>query len=270
MPPIFPHERLEVYQRYLSVTGQCEELISQASVSIVAFDHLDRAMESIGINLMRANVHQPGSPQRSFYLDVSIASTHECAASLDVCLARRVVEVETHAAALMGLWRIRGMLLGMKRVKTHCVREDRAAYGSPAFPFANLDMYRVSLEGVGWIHAFVEELSPKARVRRKLDISATGTVLNIAEGHGRMTPADQNRFMKTAQEHAFQTILMLDLLVARQEVNASRVEVGKAIIARVISMLHAWCAKNGGELEIGERLRATITDYGENATNRPS
>ena len=246
MPSIFPHERLEVYQRYLSVTGQCEELISQASTSIAAFDHLDRAMESIGVNLMRANAQQPGSPQRSSCLDVSIASTHECAASLDVCFARRVVEAETHEAVLMGLWRIRGMLLGMKRVNTNRVREERAAYGSPGFPFANLDMYRVSLEGVGWIHELLAELSPKARMRRKLDISTTGTVLNIAEGHGRTTAADQNRFMKTAEEHAFQTILLLDLLVARQEVNASRVEGGKAIQARVISMLHAWCVKNGG------------------------
>jgi hypothetical protein len=55
----FPHESLEVYQRYLSVTGQCEELISQASTSIAALDHLDRAMESIGVNLMRANAQKP-------------------------------------------------------------------------------------------------------------------------------------------------------------------------------------------------------------------
>ncbi len=246
MPSALAHERLEIYQHYLSVTGQCEKLVSQAQTSIAALDHLDRAMESIGINLMRANAQQPGSPQRSSYLDVSIASTHECAASLDVCFARRVVEAETHEAVLMSLWRMRGMLLGMKRVNTNCVREDRAEYGSPGFPFANLDMYRVSLEGVGWIHELLAELSPKARMRRKLDISTTGTVLNIAEGHGRTTAADQNRFMKTAEEHAFQSILLLDLLVARQEVNAPRVEGGKAIQARVISMLHAWCAKNGG------------------------
>jgi four helix bundle protein len=104
-------------------------------------------------------------------------------------------------------------------------------------------MYRVSLNGVGWFHELLEERSPKVRMRRKLDVSATGTVLNIAEGHGRTTPADQNRFMKMAEEHAFQMILTLDLLVARQEVNTSRIEVGKAIQTRVVSMLHAWCAK---------------------------
>ncbi len=244
MPPTFPHEQLEVYQRYLRVTGQCEELLSQASASIAALDHLDRAMESIGVNLMWANAQKPGSPQRCSYLDFSIASAHECAAALDVCFARRAVEPKAHEGLRMSLLRIRGMLLGMKRVNNNVVREERETYGSPAFPFAGMDMYRVSLEGVGSIHQLLEESTLKARTRRKLDISTTGTVLNIAEGHGRMTPADQNRFMKTAEAHAFQTILMLDLLVARQEVDASRVECGKATQARVISMLHAWCAKN--------------------------
>jgi hypothetical protein len=50
MPSVIPHERLEVYQLYLSVTCQCEKLISQASGPIAALGHLDRAMESIGVN----------------------------------------------------------------------------------------------------------------------------------------------------------------------------------------------------------------------------
>ncbi len=246
MPTAFPHEQLDVYHRYLGVTSQCEELISQVPVTIVALDHLDRAVESIGVNLMRANNLQPGSPQRSSYLDVSIASTHECAACLDVCLARHVIEAKIQEEVLNNLWRIRGMLLGMKRLKSNCVREERAAYGTPAFPFGRLDMYQKSLEGVGWIHDLLEELDTKARTRRKLDVSTTGTVLNIAEGHGRTTPADRNRFMKAAEAHAFQTILILDLMVARNETVASRIETGRATQARVISMLHAWCAKNKG------------------------
>ncbi len=105
-------------------------------------------------------------------------------------------------------------------------------------------MYQVSLKGVRWTHDLLEELEPKARVRRKLDTSTTGTVLNVAEGHGRSSIADQNRFMKTAQEHAYQTLLLLDLMVARSEASASRVAEGKEAQARVITMLHAWCKSN--------------------------
>jgi len=246
MPSAFPHEKLDVYQLYLAVTGQCEDLVSQAPASIIAFDHLGRALESIGVNLMWANSQRPGSPQRSWHLDVSIASTHECAACLDVCLARRVVEARTQETLLDCLWRIRGMLLGIKRVTVRGVREEHATYGTPGFPFAGLDMYRAALEGVGWMHELLEDLGAQARTRRKLDVSTTGTVLNIAEGHGRTTPADQNRFMRMAEDHAFQTVLILDLMVARKEVDASRIQQGKAIQARVISMLHSWCTRDAG------------------------
>lgn len=243
------HERLDVYRVYLETARVCGNIVSSAALTISAFDHLDRAMESIGINLMRANVLAFGSPQRAAYLDVSIASTHECAASLDLCLAKRSVEEKMYIVAMDKLWRIRGMLLGLKRVGENQVREGTAPYGSPRFPFMDLDLYQVALGGVRWSHDLLGELEPKASLRRKLDVSTTGTVLNIAEGHGRASIRDQNRFMKIALEHACQTLLLLDLTVAKDELKACRVAEGKATQARVISMLHAWCASN--EMRVG-------------------
>lgn len=152
------HERLDVYKVYLKAATLCGDIVSNAATPITAFDHLDRAMESIGVNFMRANGLAFGSPQRATYLDVSIASTHECAASLDVCFAKRSVEECVYTDAMGKLWRV--------------------------------------------------------------------------------------RFMKTAQEHACQTLLMFDLMVARGETTASRVTEGKIAQARVISMLHAWCTSN--------------------------
>ena len=238
------HERLDIYKVYLDAANLCGDIVSAAAMPIVAFDHLDRAMESIGVNFMRANGMAFGSPQRASCLDVSIASTHECAASLDVCLAKRSVEQYAYATAMGKLWRVRGMLLGLKRVGENRVREGSMPYGSAKFPFAELDLYQVAIEGVRWTHDLLDELEPRARVRRKLDTSTTGTVLNIAEGHGKASTADQNRFMKMAQEHACQTLLSLDLTVARNETTTSRVAEGKTTQARVISMLYAWCASN--------------------------
>ena len=202
-------------------------------------------MESIGVNLMRGNGQPAGSAARANYLDVAIGSTHECAASLDVCLARCVMDESAHTAGTQKLWRIRGMLLGLKRASIPLtVREEHAQYGTSKFPFAVLDMYQVSLHGVRWIQQFIEALTPRTRTQCKLDTSTTGTVLNIAEGHGRETVADQNRFMKMAQEHAYQTLLMLDLMAARNEATESRIAEGKATQVRVITMLHAWCERN--------------------------
>ena len=240
-----PHERLDIYGVYLETASLCADIVANAACPIVALDHLDRAMESIGVNLMRGNGNPAGSAARANYLDVAIGSTHECAASLDVCLARCVVDESAHTTGTQDLWRIRGMLLGLKRASiSRAVREEDAQYGASKFPFAALDMYQLSLDGVRWIQQFVEELAPRSRVQRKLDTSTTGTVLNIAEGHGRETVADQNRFMKIAQEHAYQTLLMLDLMAARNETTESRVAVGKATQVRVITMLHAWSERN--------------------------
>ena len=240
-----PHERLDIYGVYLETASLCADIAANAPFPIVALDHLDRAIESIGVNLMRGNGQPAGSAARANYLDVSIGSTHECAASLDVCLAKCVMDESAHTAGTESLWRIRGMLLGLKRASmSRAVREEHAQYGTSQFPFAALDMYQVSLDGVRWIQQFIEELAPRTRIQRKLDTSTTGTVLNIAEGHGRETVADQNRFMKMAQEHAYQTLLTLDLMAARNEAAESRTAEGKAIQVRVITMLHAWCERN--------------------------
>jgi len=240
-----PHERLDVYGIYLETASLCADIVAKAAYPIVALDHLDRAMESIGVNLMRGNGQPAGSPARANCLDVAIGSTHECAASLDICLARCVIDKSAYGAGLQNLWRIRGMLLGLKRASmSRSVGEEQAQYGTLRFPFAALDMYQVSLDGVRLIQQLVDELDPRARTLRKLDTSTTGTVLNIAEGHGRETVADQNRFMKMAQEHAYQTLLMLDLMVARKEITDSRIAEGKAMQVRVIAMLHAWYERN--------------------------
>ena len=240
-----PHERLDIYGVYLETASLCADIAANAARPIVALDHLDRAMESIGVNLMRGNGQPAGSAARANYQDVAIGSTHECAASLDVCLARCVTDESAHTAGTQRLWRIRGMLLGLKRASiSRAVRERHTQYGSSKFPFAALDMYQVSLDGVRWIQSFVEELAPRTRTQHKLDTGTTGTVLNIAEGHGRETVADQNRFMKMAQEHAYQTLMMLDLMAARNEATESRIAEGKTTQARVITMLQAWCERN--------------------------
>ena len=134
MKPKLPHERLDVYGLYLEMAGLCGDIVANAAQQIVAFDHLERAIESTGINLIRANGQPAGSAARANDLNVSIASAHECAACLDVCLARRVMNECLYASGTRNLWRIRGMLLGLKRASEAQVREDRASYAPPRVP----------------------------------------------------------------------------------------------------------------------------------------
>lgn len=249
-----PHERLDVYGLYIETAGLCSDLMASANQHIAAFDHLDRAIESIGVNLIYGNGHPIGSAARANCLDISIASTNECAACLDVCVARRILGKDVQATGMQKLWRIRGMLLGLKRAGTDHVQEDRALYGTPRFPFSSLEMYQASLRCVRWMHDFLADVQPKARIQQRLDISTTGTVLNIAEGHGRKAEVDQNRFMKIAQQHAYQTLVILDILSARGKGTESGVDEGKSAQSRVIAMLHAWCDRHKNK-QVSETYR---------------
>jgi hypothetical protein len=244
MPVELTHERLDLYRVYLQVAALCNDIVAKPDHQIAALDHLDRAVESIGVNFMRANVLAPGSRQHASCLDVAIASVNESAAALDVCNAKRAVDGEACKVGIQKLWRVRGMLLGLKQTSVGRVKEESGSYKAEMFPFMGLTMYMASLESVRWTDELLLERIPRGRAVRKLDQNSTGTVLNIAEGHGRTSVPDQNRFMRIAEMHAFQTILLLDLMVARGETTATRVDAGKAIQARIISMLHVWCDKN--------------------------
>ena len=239
----FGHERLEVYRLYLDFARLCGKIVSGAGVSIAATDHLERATESIGMNLVRANDKSFGSGVRDHYIDISIGSAHESAACLDACVARKVLSEQKHHEGIKKVWRIRGMLLGLKGTSGERAQERQPQYGSGRFPHSKLDVYVVALDTVQWVHPLLEKTALNSRQKGKMDRSTTGTLLNIAEGYGRATAADRCRFFRSASEHAFQTVVQLDLMVAREYVSPKRIETGKALQHRVVSMLHSWCEK---------------------------
>ena len=62
-------------------------------------------------------------------------------------------------------------------------------------------------------------------------------VLNIAEGNGRFSEADQVRFLDIAHTSAMRVAACLDLLVARRQVEVHQIEDGKQILARIVPLL---------------------------------
>ena len=61
--------------------------------------------------------------------------------------------------------------------------------------------------------------------------------LNIAEGNGRFSEADQVRFLDIAHTSAVRVAAYLDLLVARRQVEVHQIEDGKQILARIVPLL---------------------------------
>jgi four helix bundle protein len=73
----------------------------------------------------------------------------------------------------------------------------------------------------------------------KLDKSTTAIVLNIADGNGRFTGADQSRFYETAYKATFLSASLIDLASGNGLGEVARVEEGRELLRRVAAMVTA-------------------------------
>lgn len=112
MPAISDHEKLTVYQRSIAFVGWAETIIETQPKTLSARDQLDRASTSIPLNIAEGN-GKFTSPDRCKFFDTARGSALECAACLDVLVAKRRVEVSTIAEGKAMLLEIVAMLVGL-------------------------------------------------------------------------------------------------------------------------------------------------------------
>ena len=110
----FDHERLNVYQEAIAFCGWVGDFLSEVTAKAAAKDQLDRASTSIPLNIAEGN-GKFSAKDRSRYLEVARGSALECAACLDVLLARKLVTSDRMIPAKEQLVRIVNMLVGMLR-----------------------------------------------------------------------------------------------------------------------------------------------------------
>ena len=129
----FDHERLKVYQEALRFIVWASPLIDDLPAKLSARDQLDRASTSIALNLAEGNGKR-SYPDRCRYFDIARGSTVECAACLDVLIAKKkltVAEAETGKAILLEVVSMTAGLIGRfsREVSAGAVEEDQAGYG---------------------------------------------------------------------------------------------------------------------------------------------
>lgn len=88
MPAKFDHEKLRAYQEALRFAAWVDPILEALPARLSARDQLDRASTSIALNLAEGNGKR-GAKDRCRYLDIARGSTVECAACLDVLVARK-------------------------------------------------------------------------------------------------------------------------------------------------------------------------------------
>jgi four helix bundle protein len=243
------HERLDVYEKALSfVRSVAPDVDAWPSVHCVR-DQIDRAMESVITNLVKAAWLQP-SRQAVYHLECSLGSVLESAACLDVARIRNLTDRETTTARKLALLEIACMQIGLRKAWRPSVREEPGHYGEQrqGFSHESLSVYQrgyqlcqVLVGGVLASH------NSNTRYARRIDEASTSLLLNIAEGNGRFSQLDHRQFITNAEESGVKLAAYLDL---SSPVEPRAIETAKKLLHEVMAMLgsmEGYLEKDGGE-----------------------
>jgi four helix bundle protein len=132
MKTYFDHEKLDVYRDAIAFCGWTGELLNSISAKAAAKDQLDRASTSIPLNIAEGN-GKFSVKDRARFLEIARGSALECAAALDVLVARKLATLEQIESARENLVRIVQMLMGMLRrfsERGEFLREDAEEYST--------------------------------------------------------------------------------------------------------------------------------------------
>ncbi len=83
----FDHERLIAYQRAIQFDAWAGQELETAPPKLAVHDQLERALTSIPLNIAEGNSKHT-APDRCRYFDTARGSALECAACLDVLVAK--------------------------------------------------------------------------------------------------------------------------------------------------------------------------------------
>ena len=127
-PPFFDHEKLNLYQASIRFVAWADSLLQSIPVKLAVRDQLDRASASIPLNIAEGNGRFT-PPDRCRFFDTARGSALECAACLDVLVAKNLATGEIIEKGKETLHEIVCMLIGLVRAKDgNRLAEESAEY----------------------------------------------------------------------------------------------------------------------------------------------
>ena len=131
MDYIFNHEKLTVYQHSINFIAWLSSVINSLKNERNIKDQLDRASVSITLNIAEGNAKYSQKDRYRFF-EIAIASAMECAAGLDVLVAKKQKTTkEIHEGKVL-IHGIVSMLHGLRKSYGKSVREESMEYFQPA------------------------------------------------------------------------------------------------------------------------------------------
>ena len=109
---------------------------------------------------------------------------------------------------------------------------------TPTFDHERLDVYRLSIEYVAFSYRIAKGLAGINRPARDQWLRAAQSIpLNIAEGNGKQSLKDKNRFFEIARGSALECASIHDVLRVCDAIDEETNRRGKSDLKRIVSML---------------------------------
>jgi four helix bundle protein len=130
------------------------------------------------------------------------------------------------------------------------------------FDHEKLDVYQTELRFLAWVTPLLQELSQAEGIRtgelsNHLDRASLSVLLNTAEGNGKRQRQIRVRFFDDARGSATECAACLDAAVAKGALNKDRIQPGKELLLRVVSMMTRLVERYGNE----EKIQEAEADY---------
>jgi four helix bundle protein len=104
------------------------------------------------------------------------------------------------------------------------------------FDHEKLDVYRAARELVSLVGDLLKR-NVSRELREQLDRSSTSILFNIAEGAGKISRGDKQRFYEIARGSATETAAALDVLQLRGAISVSQYRDARHLLLRIVKML---------------------------------
>jgi len=108
--------------------------------------------------------------------------------------------------------------------------------GAALLDAEKLDCYRLAVEFQTLAAPLLRQRGASS-LRDQLDRASVSIVLNIAEGAGRLSPADKARFYAIARGSAMECAAIMDVILSRGLASASTCRHARALLVRIVQML---------------------------------
>jgi four helix bundle protein len=128
-PRTVDHEKLNVYQEAIRFASWSDGVIKDIPKSLAVRSQLERASTSIALNIAEGNGKFTPRDRWKFF-DTARGSALECAACLDLLIAKKRLPEHVAAEGKAALARIVAMLVGLiKTTSPDRIHESPAEYG---------------------------------------------------------------------------------------------------------------------------------------------